>query len=252
MTRSGDRRDASVAEDKCMTRSLATIALMGFALLGATGCGSAASNSSAPSSSAAPTTPAPAPPAHPVALVKTILPTTAPDTTYLKTEMESLHDQFAPSTAPKKYATALNAEARRSWLASGHSLFQLTASRVVEEVDVNLFKTTADATRIWNLERKMATIREPHSQRVTEHTPTGAQTGSIYSCSAAHGYSGCTLAWRQDATISFVLILGKGPSALNPGVAERLVPRLLPLQLQVAQNILANCDMSDGVLKQAA
>lgn len=235
-----------------MTRLFATIAYMGLALLGVTGCGSAASNSSAPSSSAAPTPRAPAPPAHPVALVKTILPTAAPDTRYLKTEMESLHDQFAPSSVPTRYATALNAEARRSWLASGHSLFQLTATRVAEEVDVNLFKTTADATRIWNLERKMATLREPHSRRVTEHTPTGAQTGSIYSCSAAHGYSGCTLAWRQGATISYVLILGKGPSALNPGVAQRLVPRLLPLQLQVAENILANCDMSDGVLKQAA
>ncbi len=235
-----------------MTRSLAAIALMGFALFGVTGCGSAASTSSAPSSSAAPATPAPVPPAHPVALVRTILPTAAPDTTYLKTEMESLHDQFGPSWAPARYTTALNTEARRSWLASGHSLFQLTASRVVEEVDVNLFKTTADATRMWNLERKMATLREPHSRRVTEHTPAAAQTGSIYSCSAVHGYSGCTIGWRQGATISFVLILGKGPSALNPGVAERLVPHLLPLQHQVAQSILANCDMSDGVLKQAA
>jgi len=225
---------------------------MGIALLGVTGCGSAASNPSAPSSSAAPVARAPGPPTHPVALVKTILPPAAPDTRYLKTEMESLHDQFGPSWAPPRYTTALNAEARRSWLASGHSLFQLTASRVVEEVDVNLFRTTADATRIWNLERKLATIREPHSRRVTEPTPTGAQTGSIYSCSAAHGYSGCTLAWRQGATISYVLILGKGPSALNPGVAEGLVPRVLPLQLQVAKHILANCDMSDGVLKQAA
>jgi hypothetical protein len=56
----------------------------------------------------------------------------------------------------------------------------------------------------------------------------------------------------EHRVIAYVQLLGKGPSALNPGVAEGLVPLLLPVQLQVAKSISGQCVMSDGTLKQAA
>jgi hypothetical protein len=227
-----------------MGRTGLTAAVLGIAVVMCAGCGSGQSAGTAPTS-----TPAASPPEHPGALVKAILPADVPGTRPMKTTLEDVNDQLAPKWMPANDRRDIDALVHRSWLASGHAVFQLTDHKVALEVDVNLFRTTADAARMWKLES--AAPPAPKEQLVSEHVPPGASPGSSYRCSSAKGYSGCTLAWRQGATIAFVLILGKGPSALNPGVADGLAPRLLPVQLQVAKSIFAHCDMSDGVLRQA-
>jgi hypothetical protein len=233
-----------------MTRFVATILALGLVAIGLTGCGSAAGSDTSTPSSGAPSTQMPAPPAHPAALVKAILPTAISGTRYLKTDMETLKDQLAPLWATAKYSKPMNAETRRSWLASGHSVFQLTTTKVALEVDVNLFKTTDAATTMWSLETSLP--KGPAERRVIEPTPDGAELGSSYVCAVSNGYSGCTLAWRQGAVIAYTYIVGKGPSALNPGVAANLAPALVRVQHTVETSVRATCDMSDGVLKKAA
>jgi hypothetical protein len=227
--------------------------LVGLALVAATGCGSAASGSSTSSTAGTASTAAAAggvAVANPKALVKAILPREVPGMRLLKVETETLKDQLVPPYAGAEVEAAGNRIVRASWLASGHTYSRPDGHKVVVVVDVNLFRTTSDAKRLFAMEQA---LRPPAPNKlVTENVPTGAAPESAYTCASKPGYSGCTLVWRQGAVIAYVQLLGKGPSALNPGVAEELVPLLLPVQLQVAKSISGQCVMSDGTLKQAA
>jgi hypothetical protein len=228
-------------------RSALTAATIGLALIAATGCGSAASGSSrSPVSDPASGRPV----TNPKALVKAILPSDVPEAHLLKVEMETLKDQLAPKYVPAEVAARQNAVVRKSWLASGHALFQLDAHKVAIVVDLNLFRTTSDAAEVYKAER--AIMPPAPARTIVEKLPAGAVPESAYRCEGKDGYSGCTLIWRQGAAIAYVALVGKGPSALNPGVGEQLGPRLQAIQLDVAKRIFAQTIMTDGTLRQAA
>lgn len=216
------------------------VALLALAITAAAGCGSstshpASTNSNNAAASSKSTATAPSPPTLPPnAMVKAILPREWTASRLLKLKLESLKQQLAPAgTRGKAHFDAL---VRRTWVTSGHSIFQPDTLQVAITVDVNVFRSASAAERVYHLE----TILKPAGIRqVVEHVPAGAPYGSSYDCEGKQGYSGCTLTWRQGALIAYVQLLGKGPSAFNPGVADRLGPQLARWQGQIASRIYA-------------
>lgn len=212
-------------------RTRARVALIGLLAIAATACGSAASTPAGSSS----------PPPSPQALIRQLLPRSVAGTHLIKVQMETLKHQLQPPGYPKK--AQMDAIVRRSWLASGHSLFQLNTTRVAVLVTVNLFKTTTDSKRFYHLD---ITTHDPHERFAWQRVPAGSSPGTRYACIALKGDSGCILLWRQGRLISQVAIVGKGPSALNPGVGDELGPRLRAVQVQVANRIVRRLNVLPG------
>lgn len=214
-------------------RNHARMAVIGLLAAATTACGSAASAPGRSTSTA--------PPPSPAALVKQLLPRSVADTHLVKVQMETLKHQLQPAGYPKK--AQMDAIVRRSWLASGHSLFQFNTTKVAVVVTVNLFKTTTDSKHFYHLD---ITTRDPHARFAWQHVPDGSSPGTKYACAALKGFSGCTLIWRQGRLISQVAVVGKGPSALNPGVGAELGPRLRAVQVQVANRIFRLMNILPG------
>jgi hypothetical protein len=76
--------------------------------------------------------------------------------------------------------------------------------------------------------------------------PSGAAPGSRYICAADTKNSLCELQWRQGNVIAVAILLGKGPSALDRGVAARVAPKLKAVQVQMVTRILAQTHIAPG------
>jgi len=100
----------------------------------------------------------------------------------------------------------------------------------------------AEAKQLYRLG---TSVRPPH-HTVREHAPEGAAPGSNYFCAAVPKYSYCSLQWRQGNVIGVAMLLGKGPSALDPGVAAQVAPKLKAVQVQMVTRILAQTHVAPG------
>lgn len=218
-----------------VTRTHARTALIGLLAAAATACGPASSNgSSTPAASS--------PPVKPAKLVSQLLPTTIVDTTTFRVRAEKLKDQLAPAGVHGR--VAVNRRMKAAWLASKEAVFKLVdAPGVVIAVDVNLFRSARPTVRIYHDE---VTLREPHETVVRELLPATASPGSAYYCVTQKGFNGCELDWRQGAVITHVLIIGKGTTVPSRQVAAALAPRLLRVQVQMANRIFQRTHVLPG------
>ncbi|MGN6377510.1 MAG: hypothetical protein ACTHNU_01020, partial [Gaiellales bacterium] len=184
-----------------LTRTPALLALAGLAVMPLAACGSAASGD-------APSHPT-APPLKPAALVKLMLPRTVAKAHLVKIATEPLKDDLADPGTPGK--PAFDSLIRRTWLAAGHSVFQLNGPKVAVEVSVNMFRSMADAKRVYRMEVAMT---PPHTKSVRMPLPVGASPGSVYYCMQRKNLSACLLAWRQGSTVDSIWFVGTGRTVL--------------------------------------
>jgi hypothetical protein len=212
------------------SRTPAALGLSGLMAAVLAGCGAAAK--SAPAQ--------PAPTIKPATQVRRMLPLAIAGARLTKVEMETIKGQLVPAGAPR--AAEFNSLTRRSWLASGHSVFQVSKGGIAILVSVNEFRSMAEAKQLYRLG---TSIRPPH-HTVREHVPAGAAPGSVYFCTAAPKYSYCSLNWRQGNVIAVVMLLGKGPSAVDPGVAAQVAPKLKAVQVDVVTRILGQTHVAPG------
>jgi hypothetical protein len=212
-------------------RSLATLGLSGLTVALLAGCGAAAK--SAPEQTA--------PPLKPATQVRRMLPTSIGGTRLVKVQMETVGDQLVRAGTPGW--AKFDALTRRSWLASGHSIFQVSKGGISILVSVNDFRSMAQAKQLYRLGTAMPL---PDHRIVREHVPSGTAPGSTYVCGATPTYSYCSLMWRQGNAIAVAELVGKGPSALDPGVAAQVAPKLKQVQVQMVTRILAQTHVAPG------
>jgi hypothetical protein len=158
-----------------------------------------------------------------------------------KIEMETIKDQLAPAGVPG--TARFNALTRRSWVASGHSVFQVTKGGIFILASVNEFRSMAEAKQLYRLGTSM---RPPHQMTVFEHAPAGNAPGSKYFCIAVPKQSYCELEWRQGNVIGVAILMGKGPSAVQPGVAAQVAPKLKQVQVDMVTRILGQTHVAPG------
>ena len=212
-------------------RTLAAVAVSGLMLAPLAGCGAAASS--------APATPPPT--AKPATQVRLMLPPGVAGTRLLKVQMETIKDQLAPAGA--RGAARFDALTRRSWLASAHSVFQVSEGGIFILASVNEFNSIAEAKQLYRLGKAM---HSPHQRTLREQVPPGAAPGSRYICAADKKNSLCELEWRQGNVIAVAILLGKGPSALDRGVAAQVAPKLKAVQVQMVARILTQTHIAPG------